>query len=162
MKIVPREEYRIETPLSKEEAASVLRVKTTKEKYLFGHINTEKLFRGEVYDDSFKFSRIIQGRNSFLPVIRGKILECGKGAEVVMEFTVDPSVSAFYICWLFFCGIFFLIALFAGIANHNFSPVVIIPLFMVCFGYGLTKLSFNYEASKMKKILKHLLIANCQ
>lgn len=160
MRILPREEYKIQTPFSKDKAESVMRLKTTKEKYRFGRTNPDKLFHGEVNDDNFSISRIIQGRNSFLPVVRGKILECGKGAKLIMEFTVDPAVSAIYICCLCFCGIFFLLSLYAIISGHNFISGVIISLLMALYVYCLARFSFNREASKVKKMLCDLLLAD--
>jgi len=99
-------------------------------------------FVGTVQDDSFKIRRDIRYRNSFLPLIRGRIVPTGTGTRVSVTMFLHPLVAVFMTCWL-------------GIAGNiaSASPVPLVPWGMCIFGVALTIGGFFPEALKAKRLI---------
>jgi hypothetical protein len=57
-------------------------------------------YEGEIWDTGFKVSRIIDYRNSFLPVIRGRFEPTPQGTQVHFTLAIHPAVGAFLVAWL--------------------------------------------------------------
>ncbi len=113
-------------------------------------------FEGMVSRSTFKITRIIHYRNSFLPIIVGKVqprLEGGTRVEITMR--LNRAVAAFMILWagaplailvyfLFFVG---------GSARANAGGALAISFGMVCFGYLICAGGFNFEARRARDLL---------
>jgi hypothetical protein len=101
-------------------------------------------FLGSVQDESFKFRRDIRYRNSFLPMIWGRVTPNVVGARVYVTMFIHPLVALFMIFWL-------------GIAGHGAVSVPsassVIPGGMFAFGIALTVGAFIPEAIKAKRLI---------
>ena len=76
MKIIPSEKIEIITALSNQEVRKILMDHIRPKKGLtigFNKSPDKKLFEGHFTRDKFEIQRIITGRNSFLPQIKGQI-----------------------------------------------------------------------------------------
>jgi hypothetical protein len=57
-------------------------------------------FVGRVTGDTFKFHRVITGRNSFLPIVTGRIVAGTAGTELRMVLRIALPVVVFELAWL--------------------------------------------------------------
>jgi hypothetical protein len=99
-------------------------------------------FIGTVQDDSFRIRRDIRSRNSFLPLIWGRVVPIGIGARVSVTMFIHPLVALFVMLWL---------GMAANFAVTLPSPFV--PLGMFIFGVALTIGGFFPEAMKAKRLI---------
>ena len=100
-------------------------------------------FIGSVLDDSFKMKRNIRYRNSFLPLIRGRIESYGVGTRVSVTMFLHPVVAIFMIFWL---GMIASVA----VSHPTASPI---PWGMLAFGIALSVGGFIPEAIKAKHLI---------
>lgn len=126
---------------------------------IFGS-SDHKLYEGSVNGNSFKMTRIIGYRNSFLPRIIGIIEKDFNGTKVNVKMRLHPFVTVFMIIWLGGVGIGCLAALTISSQSQNFEPMTLIPLGMLIFGYVLVTGGFKYESIKSKKYLAELFESN--
>jgi hypothetical protein len=101
-------------------------------------------FIGSVQDESFKLRRDIRYRNSFLPMIRGRITPNGVGTRVCVTMFIHPLVALFMIFWLGMVG-------FGAISTRSTSSII--PGGMFIFGVALTVGGFIPEAIKAKNLI---------
>src|SRR5690348_10885919 len=64
----------------------------------------DKPFIGIVRDDSFRVQRKIQGRNSFLPLVWGRLRSTPTGTRVGVTMFLHPIVAIFTLLWLEIVG----------------------------------------------------------
>jgi hypothetical protein len=100
-------------------------------------------FIGSVLDDSFKMRRNIRYRNSFLPMIRGRISSYGVGTRVSVTMFLHPVVVIFMIFWL---------GMVASVA-FSYPTLSPIPWGMLAFGIALPVGGFIPEAIKAKRLI---------
>ena len=115
-------------------------------------------FNGQVNADSFKIRRNINYRNSFLPIISGKMSAFSGQTIITIKMRLSIYVSIFISIWLGFVGLFclgFLIAFFLH-SRIGFVPMMIIPFAMFIFGCLLTSWSFKKESKISKEYLASL------
>ena len=106
-------------------------------------------FIGSVLDDSFKMQRNIRYRNSFLPMIRGRIAPYGVGTRVSVTMFLHPVVVIFMIFWL---------SMVASVAFSH-PTLSLIPWGMLAFGIALPVGGFIPEAVKAKRLIVEALSA---
>ena len=110
-----------------------------------------QLFQGDFADGRFKIMRIVKGRNSFNPVIRGQVSRAATGTRVDAQLQVHPLVLG-------------LLAIFAVVASRIASiaapEFLAIPAAGVVGGVGVLVLLIllcaaiaNFEARKALKLL---------
>lgn len=100
-------------------------------------------FIGTVRDESFRIRRDIRRRNSFLPLIWGRILATPLGTRVNVIMFIHPMVAIFIAFWFGMVGKFIL-------ADN--SPLLV-PLGMLLFGVVLTAWGFFPEAIKARRVI---------
>jgi hypothetical protein len=115
-----------------------------------------KEFEGVVEENRFKVSRISRGRNSFKPIVIGKIVENINSRTIVVRLRMDIFVYIFMAYWLGFAGVAAAGATLTGISKGKFSSTTLIIYGMFLFGYLMMIISFNYESGKAKKYLENL------
>lgn len=98
-------------------------------------------FIGSVQDESFKIRRDIRYRNSFLPIIWGRVTQNGVGARVYVTMFIHPLVAFFMIFWLGMAG-------FAAVSIRSASSSG-----MFIFGLALVLGGFIPEAIKAKRLI---------
>ncbi|WP_139256376.1 hypothetical protein [Flavisolibacter ginsengisoli] len=123
--------------------------------------NTTRPYEGYIVHNTFEVSRIIQYRNSFLPIIKGQVYRENEGSRIHVKMKLHSVVAGFMLVWM--SGVTLaLIAVFIKMLVHKkFEPAIFFVLLMLLFGYGLTLGGFKYESNKSKMFLAQLLEANC-
>jgi hypothetical protein len=101
-------------------------------------------FIGCVQEESFKIRRDIRYRNSFLPMIWGRVTPNGVGARVYVTMFIHPLVALFMIFWLGMVG-------YGALSIPSASSLI--PGGMFIFGVALTVGAFIPEAIKAKRLI---------
>jgi len=101
-------------------------------------------FVGSVIEGTFKMHRDFRGRNSFVPLIRGRIISTDNGTSVRGIMFLHPLVAAFMVFWL---GA-------TGYAALNDKSAAVGAGLMFLFGLSLMLGCFFFEVSRAKQLLK--------
>lgn len=111
-------------------------------------------YNGILRWNDFELTRAIAHRNAFLPQITGTISTEGTGTKIDVQMRLNTLVKVFGYVW--FGGLLLaVIALFAAGKSVNRGELVI-PVFMLIFGYVLFSIPFWLEAEKSQKDLSRL------
>lgn len=152
MKLFPYDKFKINSPQSPTEV--LLRIEEcTGEKKLF-NFDTTKEFSGLVTENGFEITKNISYRNSFLPVIEGKIEPSAVGSSVTVSMRLNALVLCFMLLWFSGVGMGCIAALSK---LDNFAASKLIPFGMLAFGIALMSGGFWFEASKQKVRLIELI-----
>ncbi len=164
-KYLPIENYTLITKLSVEEIMQRLTQNVEPRKNVrmhgFGR-KSLKPYEGEITTNSFKISRIIDSRNSFLPMITGNISSFLGKTEIKIKMQPATFVLIFISLWLGIVGIVCLgmaavaLAQISKIFTKDFSPMTFIPFAMFIFGCLLTHFAFKSESKKSKQFLERI------
>ncbi|HYV95199.1 MAG TPA: hypothetical protein VE978_25720 [Chitinophagales bacterium] len=169
MKVLPFENYKLISPLSEDEVIKRL-AQIIEPKETFNHFfwtkNSSKPYEGKLKDGYFKIRRIIDYRNSFLPMIMGHVSQTQAYTEIRIRMRPAKAVIIFMIFWmgvvLSVCIVVLLalIAQYRQVLKEGFSFGALIPFIMVVFGCLLFTIPFKYESKKSKQYFKTLLEAS--
>jgi hypothetical protein len=121
---------------------------------------TNKPYEGEISEYTFKIRRIINYRNSFLPVIQGRISSEGMGSKIEIEMRLHTFVFMFILFWLGTVGNISILSFLSMIYERKFDPDLLIPFGMFTFGFLLASIAFKFETKVAKKFLIDLLTGN--
>lgn len=167
LKYLPFESYTLETKLSTKEVRTRLEANIESRQGIRNNNrlsgNTGKPYEGKMTSDSFEISRVINYRNSFLPVIKGRIDTYLGKTRITIKMRMVIFVMVFMFFWLGIVGLVCLGILIMGIIQirellqHGFSPVVLIPFGMFALGSLLFTFAFKAESKKAKSFLSDLL-----
>ncbi|WP_295652305.1 hypothetical protein [uncultured Mucilaginibacter sp.] len=150
MKFFPQENIYIISSLKPDEIQSRLEKRISAPPSikisLWSNTISEADFEGYVLNGIFKLKPIITYRNSFIPVIEGSISPYLDGSRIHVKMGLIDAIKVFMSVWLSFAGIGFISMLISQILSSSLSAVVLIPLGMFSFGYGLTNFSFKMES----------------
>jgi hypothetical protein len=116
-----------------------------------------KPYEGTISGNTFKISRIITGRNSFLPMIEGEIYSQPFGCSIKIRMSLHNIVLAFMILWLWTTGFIGMFSLCVWIVDRSVGPIFIPILGMFLFGWFLCLIPFKIEAKAARKFLSVLL-----
>ncbi len=126
-----------------------------REFFFFGFNHDRKTYQGNIEHNGFNISRVtVFRRNSFNPIIKGKLHEDNTGTTIEVKMRLHIFVGLFMIFW--FSGVFIGILAAITIAASEPIPFILIPFVMLIFGYVLTVGSFKYESIRAKKHLAEL------
>lgn len=156
--------FTIETYKSKEKVIQILR-ENTLENYdaekTSDDPTSDKFFKGEVTQDSFKISRRITSRNSFLPIITGEIIGNSTCTMVKIKMGLLYYVKIFMIVWFSFVVFHgFLARNLGGTFEETDNYPLYLPIFNIFMLFaGALGISWSYghECKKAKKKLNELL-----
>lgn len=156
MKIFPYERLKITTKLSPDEAINRLVNVIELQPYLRWFATDHKPYEGKVEGHQFQISRVINYRNSFLPMIHGEVLPEMRGSSIRITMRSHGLVIVFMIFWLGAVGFFFLAMLSTFISaamqgTIGNPSVLLAPAGMFAFGYLLMLGGFKFESIKSKK-----------
>ncbi len=163
--ILPFENYILKTKLSVDEVLNRLADNIQKEQgFVFSNFNNNytKSYSGQIIGMTFRMSRNINYRNSFLPVITGQISTCIGQTQISIKMRPVTFVLIFISFWLGIVGLVCIGMLIAGllqlkqILQNGFSPMLLIPYGMFAFGCLLTHFAFKGESEKSKEFLARL------
>jgi hypothetical protein len=104
-------------------------------------------FLGRVEDDKFALRLDSNYRNSFHPIIRGRVIPTQTGARVRVFMFLHPFTALFMMFWLGVVGY----AAFRGIST--LSPSSWVPSLMFALGVALTAWPFSLEALEARRLL---------
>lgn len=160
MKLIPSDQIDIISPHTKAEVEYRLKeniqpkrgieIRLTKPK-------NQKAFEGVLTQNGFQIQRVINGKNSFLPQIKGTIQGGINGTKVQIDLTIHRFVIVFMTIWLSMIS-FFLIGTVYGIITQDTNPVfAIVPLIMIAFGIGMVHFGYSSEKQKSVDELKRIL-----
>ncbi len=155
MKLIPYNRFNIATEKQPEEVLKVI-VDNTSEKRFFS-FRPNKEFNGTIGDDRFYIQRNISYRNSFLPVIEGKVESAEMGSNIDIKMRLHTFVYCFMCIWFIGVGIG-CIAVSLNIDKLSFHALI--PFGMLIFGLALVNGGFWVEATKQKTRLIELLTKN--
>ena len=100
------------------------------------------VFIGKIDGHTFRIQQVVRGRNSFIPLIWGRIEPAPGGTRIDVTMFMHPLVSAFMLFWLGVCGWGFW-------QNPSEIPFLI----MFAFGATLSIGGFYWEAAKAERLL---------
>jgi hypothetical protein len=127
-----------------------------------------KRYQGEVTGYKFKIRRIINYRNSFLPVINGEIEPAKDGCCIHIKMQPNIIVLIFMVVWsspfisLLLMGFVMtlmplLFPKIVTVVNGSIPLYVILaPVGFLIFGYCLVTIGFKIESIKSKAFFKEL------
>lgn len=155
--LFPYQRLVFESPLSREEITRRLTRKVTKRRQDWFEKSTLP-FEGTVSDTGFKVSRIINYRNSFLPVIDGRFFPLMRGVRVQVTVRLPANVLFFCVVWFSLVGLIGLGSILSPSSVKGVSAfeMLIGVLAMSVFFYLLVTLSFRFEAKKASKLLSEV------
>ena len=158
MKIYPKDHFEVESALPAAEILAVLDAVVEPPKWFRWRAASGKKFFGEVSTDNFKIWRIISYRNSFLPIIEGRITPTISGSHIAVTLRLHGFVSLFMLFWL--GGVSTgLVSFVTEVmrAKPGPLPLLLVPSGMFLFGVVMTSGCFWWEAKKTKPALIELL-----
>jgi hypothetical protein len=165
-KFLPVENYTLTTKLTVEEVRKRIADNVEpKKSFRFSLISNSytKPYEGNVTGNSFTISRVINYRNSFLPLINGNISNFVGQTQVKIKMQPVTFVLVFITVWLGVVGLVCLVTVIGIISKYKqifkdgFSPFLLIPFAMFIFGCLLTYFAFKIESKKSKKFFAALL-----
>jgi len=157
---MPIYRFTVDARVSKQEAAARIR-RLIREprgflesvRHSFGSSSgVEPPFLGKIDGDSFRVRRDIRYRNSFLPLVWGRISSVPAGTQVSVTMFLHPLVTAFVLFWLSAVGFGAWRLLTAPNVSHSSSAFI--PAAMFVFGVALTCGGFFPEALKARRLLE--------
>ena len=167
MIFLPYEKLTIKTKLRPEEVLQNLNNVVEPRKHFRGWKKTsEKSYEGNVEGLSFNLFRIIYYRNSFLPVIKGKIESDIGGSSIQISMHPHILVILFMVIWMAGAGWMFFSSFSFEIFKNDPRGFDFIPDFlyspfsMILFAYALILGGFKFESVKSKKFFKELFEAS--
>lgn len=144
--LIPFQRFEIKTRLGQEITRQKLDEIVEPRKLRFWISRNHNLFEGEVGAQSFKISRVIGYRNSFLPILVGQIRDDLDAST--LQITARLNLATLII-W----PILLLVLLGAAFFSADVSNPFML-LLLIAFFYALPIGLFNYELNKAKKLLK--------
>ena len=154
MNILPVESYTLHLSLSPSKVHQILSEQCEAPRIRFGFSRNHPPFQGTCSETEFQFSRIIHYRNSFLPIIRGKIQETDIGSMIHIQMSPHPFVMVFTMLWCLGWFSFIFVFLLSGSFPMQ-GLFFFIGLPMIVFGAFF--LAFKFEVKKARAILNQLL-----
>lgn len=162
MKFLPYKKFTFTTKLSPQEFHELLIKKVDRHQPLlaWGNRTSDKKFEGKIYGLNFEISKKIKYRNSFLPVIYGKMEPFLGGAIVNVTLKPNTFVLVFMSIWLgvvFLVNIVFLAIMVSNIftgKGFKFQTEGFIPLGMLAIGFAIFSIGFWPEAKPTIDLFK--------
>ncbi len=114
-------------------------------------------FEGTVGPDGFEINRVIRYRNSFVPMITGKIASAPGGTLITISMRPWWFASVFWLFWMGFVAVFLVVMLLPKSDQHSQPMGALVALGMLAFGYLVCSVGFGLEARWARQILEKLL-----
>jgi hypothetical protein len=114
-------------------------------------------FEGRIGADGFAINRVIRYRNSFLPMIAGRITPAATGTLIAISMRPMWFVLIFWLFWMTCVAAFFAIALFRRNGVQHRPDLVLLASGMFAVGYLICSVGFGVEARWAKQMLEKTL-----
>jgi hypothetical protein len=112
-------------------------------------------FIGSVEAGTFDLRRVIRYRNSFIPLVRGRITSAPMGSRVDVTMSLHPVVAVFMALWILGTG-FGALAMLDTPSGQERSTAMLL-LAMLALGVVLVVGGFFPEAAKTRRLLERAL-----
>lgn len=122
----------------------------------FEYPNNKELFEGVFEQDRFEIQRIVIGRNSFVPQIKGQIQTEVNGTKLTADLKISSFVMTFMILWTSFAFLFLIIGIMFFIKDDELL-FAIVPLGMILFMFVIMHFGFKQEKNNSINDLKRIL-----
>jgi hypothetical protein len=171
IKYLPVENYTLSTKLSVDEVCNCIAANVAPKRrhsLVFYDKKVTQFYEGQLKEDTFTISRVINYRNSFLPLIFGTVSSFAGQTQVKIKMRPVVSVLIFMSVWLGIIGVVCLCIIFVALMHiteidrvfkQGFSPIILIPFGMFIFGSLLSYFAFKKESKMAKEFLQKLLMA---
>lgn len=162
MFLLPSEKFNLKTHLSLEEAKQRLSdvIESPRNIRLTESPSASppaQRYQGKITENKFKIHEIIYTRNSFLPIIEGKIFPQNIGSLIIIKMRMHHVVNFFMFLWLSSTGILSVLSIIGIIFKDiGFAIFAFIFLTLFIFTYFLNKLVFKTQTKKPKEFLSTL------
>jgi hypothetical protein len=123
---------------------------------VFKHINSNKYFYGNITENNFTIVPVVWYRSSFIPIIKGQMVNQGNETVVNMRIQIYEITTAFMIIWLTCCISFFLRLVISLLGKQFQFGILAVPIIMFFFGYVLMLFSFKHDVKKSIKRLARI------
>lgn len=110
-------------------------------------------FRGLYWYNGFKISRVINYRNSFLPVIVGEI----NGSNINISMRLNSPSLLIMLVWLLGSLIVIVPEIFSYISSKAFNSELASPFLYFIIAYIFITVIFKFESIKTKKIFDSII-----
>jgi hypothetical protein len=148
---LPYRRFTISSRLSLDEARRRIASNIEPMKRIRWSGRSEKPYEGEATMEGFRMRRIINYRNSFLPLIRGQwSTRLGK-SQLDVTMRLHHFVPAFMVIW---CA--FLLPVINAMRSSE-NPQWLMPAAMLLIPYPMAAIAFGVEAAKSQRFLLELL-----
>lgn len=155
--LLPYQKFVLESPFSPEEARRRLAAEVAPLRSGWQWIEKRvETFEGTVSAEGFEIHRIIRYRNSFLPVIRGRISPGMPGSRIEITLQLHIFAVIFSLIWLGFVGPLAGGAALQLLTTGSVEPGAIIPSLMLIFFLLMVIIGFGVEAQKARKLLSRI------
>jgi hypothetical protein len=118
-------------------------------------------FAGAVDNGAFKFHRVITGRNSFLPIVVGRVVQAEGGAIVSGHMRMAVSVMLFMALWMGMAMTAAVNEIPADLQRGDMMGALAIGFFPV-FGAVLIGVGYYPERRKALQLLSDAFQPNCR
>ncbi len=144
--------FKLTSEISKDEAIDRIShlCKTTQSPYF------KNEYDGTISETDFELTRIISGRNSFKPLIKGTIETDINGCFINVKFEVSKPVKIFMGFWFGFILFTCLMLILVNLTDIKYTFKGLLPLGMLGFGFFISKYGFEGEVNESKRDLLKL------
>jgi hypothetical protein len=155
MTLIPFEKFEIRTAMSDTEILRKVAELTewSSLRLVFFPPEDSLPFVGTITGSGFKIRRIIRYRNSFIPVLCGRV----ENSTLFLTARLHAFVAVFMSLWLSAVLFAFTSSFIPGIDENSTTAPIALRMgsgAMFLFGYLLCLLSFRFELKKAKKLLE--------
>ena len=155
MNLYPLKKISVTSKFSNEDIKQRLSNRIDNSEGIFNISNASHPFKGKIFENSFEIYHVINRKNSFIPVVKGKISTIEKNSKI--DITMKLSPLSLFLLVSFSLYMLFLIfqTLFTNPASSNdFSGMIMIILFAAT--YALMLNAFNKECHFAENYLSEL------
>lgn len=162
MPLLPHDDFHLETRLAPEEIVARLVAAVEPVRWFRTYWDDHLPFQGEVNGTEFRITRIIHYRNSFLPIIRGRVVATESGSCVEGTLELHRVVAVFMALW-FGLGLTFGLAMLVLVTMRDgWNPVVLVPVGMLVGAWALVAGAFTLESRRSLRLLREIVGAELE
>ena len=124
----------------------------------WGRQKDAREFRGEIRENSFRIVRRVQFRNSFAPILEGRVNSIDGGSELSVAMFVPTSVLLFVIVWtVLAAGAAILVVQQLMLDNELETAMTLTMATIPLVGLAVAWLGFSLEARNSERLIKSLI-----
>jgi hypothetical protein len=113
-------------------------------------------FEGNIWPQGFRISRIINYRNSCIPIITGRFEPSSAGTRIVIEMKMHPLGWVFLVGGMGLSFLVPVVIVFSGDNGPSSNVLAIVPFAAPCFIWMVCWLAFAAEASVARTAIRRI------